>query len=138
MAIWKARVAEADLASTSAQRIVSGELLTKIDCWINEVKANYPNRFFEDKYSIRAAASYNYIMARNIVPQDIYTKVHVYELNKIIRTWHTNKKKELRMEVVVILTKTPPPAPEYASPYTSGIALLGSTQISAHLLNILN
>jgi len=42
------------------------------------------------------------------------------------------------MEVVVILTKMPPPAPEYASPYTSGIALLGSTQISAYLLNILN
>jgi len=32
----------------------------------------------------------------------------------------------------------PPPALKYASPYTSGIALPGSTQISAHLLNILN
>jgi hypothetical protein len=78
------------------------------------------------------------MMARDIVPQDIYTKVHVYELDKIIRTWHTNKKKGLRMEVVVTLTETPPPAPEYASPYTSGIALPGSTQMSAHLLNILN
>jgi len=138
MAIWKARVAEADLASTSAQRIVGGELLTKIDCWINKVKANHLNRSFEDKYSIRAAASYNYIMACDIVPQDIYTKVHVYELDEIIRTWHTNKKKGLRIEVVVTLTKTPPPALEYASPYTSGIALPGSTQMSAYLLNILN
>jgi len=68
MAIWKARVAKVDLASTSAQRIVSGELLTKIDYWINKVKANYPNRSFKDKYSIRAAASYDRIMARDIVP----------------------------------------------------------------------
>ena len=42
------------------------------------------------------------------------------------------------MEVVVILTKTPPPTLEYASPYTFSIALPGSTQMSAHLLNILN
>jgi len=87
MAIWKARVAEADLASTSAQRIIGRELLTKIDYWINEVKANYPNRsFFKDKYSIRAATSYNYIIARDIVPQDIYTKVYIYELDEIMRT----------------------------------------------------
>jgi hypothetical protein len=66
-------------------------------------------------------------MARDIVLWDIYTKVHVYKLNKIIRTWHTNKKKGLRIEVVVILTETPLPTPEYASPYTSGITLLGST-----------
>ena len=66
-------------------------------------------------------------MAYNIIPQDIYTKVHAYELNEIIRTWHINKKKGLRIEVVVTLTKTPLPTPEYASPYTSGIALLGST-----------
>jgi len=78
------------------------------------------------------------MMARDIVPQDIYTKVHVYKLDEIMRTWYTNKKKGLRMEVVVILTETPPPALEYASPYTSGIALPGSTQMSAHLLNIFN
>ena len=94
MAIQKARVAEVDLTSISAQRIIGGELLTKIDCWVNEVKANHPNRSFKDKYSIKAAASYNRIMARDIVPQDIYTKVHVYELNDIIRTQHTNKKKD--------------------------------------------
>ena len=138
MAIWKARVAEADLTLTSAQYIIGGELLTKIDYQINKVKANHLNRSFEDKYSIRAAASYNCIIARDIVPQDIYTKVHVYKLNEIIRTWYINKKKGLRIEVVVILTKTPLPTPEYASPYTSGIALLGSTQISIYLLNILN
>jgi len=77
-------------------------------------------------------------MACDIVPQDIYTKVHVYKLDEIMRTWHINKKKGLRMEVVVTLTETSPPALEYASPYTSSIALLGSTQMSAHLLNILN
>ena len=67
MAIWKARVAEVDLTLTSAQRIISRELLTKIDCWVNKVKANYPNRSFKDKYSIRAAASYNCIIARDII-----------------------------------------------------------------------
>jgi len=77
-------------------------------------------------------------MACDIVLQDIYTKVHVYELNDIIRTWHINKKKGLCMEVVVILTKTPLPALEYTSPYTSSITLPASTQISAYLLNILN
>src|ERR1700722_4161306 len=119
MAIWKACVAEVDLALTSAQRIIGGERLTKIDCWVKEVKANHLSRSFKDKYSIRAAASYNCIMARDIIPQDIYTKVYVYKLNNIIRTWHINKKKGLRMEVVVILTKTPPPTLEYTSPYTS-------------------
>ena len=133
MAIWKARAAEVDLGSTSAQRIVGGELLTKIDSWVNEVKANHPNRSFEDKYSIRAAASYDRMIARDIIPQDIYTKVHVYELDEIMRTWHTNKKKGLRMEVVITLTETPPPAPEYSS-----VTLPASTQISAHLLNILD
>ena len=135
MAIWKARAAEVDLGSTSAQRIISGELLTKIDCWVNEVKANYLNRSFEDKYSIRAAASYDRMMARDIVPQDIYTKVHVYKLDDIIRTWHTNKKKGLRMEVVVTLIETPLPVLEYTSP---NITLPASTQLSAHLLNILD
>ena len=138
MAIWKARVAEVDLTLTSAQRIISRELLTKINCQVNKVKANYLNRSFKDKYSIRAAASYNYIIARDIIPQDIYTKVHICELNNIIRTQHTNKKKGLRIEVVVTLTKTPPPAPEYTSPYTSSITLPASTQISAYLLNILD
>jgi len=37
------------------------------------------------------------------------------------------------MEVVITLTKTPPPTPEYSS-----ITLPASTQISAYLLNILN
>lgn len=78
------------------------------------------------------------MMARDIVPQDIYTKVHVYELDDIMRTWHTNKKKGLRMEAVVTLTETPPPAPEYTSPYTSSVTLPASTQMSAHLLNILD
>ena|SRR6266568_3836295 len=40
MAIWKACVGEVDIASTSAQRIIGGEFLRKIDSWINEVKAN--------------------------------------------------------------------------------------------------
>jgi hypothetical protein len=38
--IWKARVGEVDIASTSTQRIISGEFLRKVDSWINEVKAN--------------------------------------------------------------------------------------------------
>ena len=42
------------------------------------------------------------------------------------------------MEVVIILTKTPPPTPEYTSLYTSSITLPASTQISIYLLNILN
>jgi len=68
IAIWKARVEEVDIASASAQRIVSGEFLRKVNSWINEVKANQANRSFEDKYSIRATASYNCIVARDMVP----------------------------------------------------------------------
>jgi hypothetical protein len=68
MAIWKARVGEEDLTFTSAQRIVSRELLNKISSWINKVRANMVGRSFKDKYSIRAIASYNRIMARDMVP----------------------------------------------------------------------
>ena len=68
------------------QYIIGKELLTKINCWVNEVKANYLNRSFEDKYSIKTATFYNYIMAYNIVLQDIYTKVYVYKLDDIIKT----------------------------------------------------
>jgi len=67
IAIWKAWVGEEDLTSTSAQRIVSGEFLNKIGSWINEVKANIAGRSFKDKYSIRATASYNHIIARDMV-----------------------------------------------------------------------
>ena len=49
------------------QRIVSREFLNKISSWINKVKANIVGRSFKDKYSIRATASYNRIMARDIV-----------------------------------------------------------------------
>jgi hypothetical protein len=80
MVIWKAWVGEEDLTSTSAQRIVGGELLSKIGSWINKVKTNMVGRSFEDKYSIRAIASYDRIMARDIVPQDIHSTRHVYDL----------------------------------------------------------
>ena len=68
MVIWKACVGEVDIASASAQRIISGEFLRKVNSWINKVKANQADRSFKDKYSIRATASYNRIMARDIVP----------------------------------------------------------------------
>jgi len=68
MAIWKAWVGEEDLTSTSMQCIVGGELLSKISFWINKVKANIIGRSFEDKYSIRVIASYNCIIARDIIP----------------------------------------------------------------------
>jgi len=80
IAIWKAWVGEEDLASTSTQRIVGRELFSKIGSWINKVKANIVGRSFEDKYSIRAIASYNRIIARDMVPQDIYSTRHVYNL----------------------------------------------------------
>src|SRR6266567_3106945 len=38
--IWKARVGEVDIVSTSTQYIIDGEFLKKVDFWINEVKAN--------------------------------------------------------------------------------------------------
>ena len=126
MAIWKARVGEEDLASTSAQRIVGGELLSKIGSWINEVKTNVVGRSFEDKYSIRATASYDRIMARDMVPQDIHSTRHVYDLYQIIRTWHAEGRKGLRIEVVVTLTEKPIPetTSTYASPYTLGVEAL--------------
>ena len=67
IAIQKAQVGEEDLTSTSAQRIVGREFLNKISSWINKVKANIVGRSFKDKYSIRATASYNCIIARDIV-----------------------------------------------------------------------
>jgi hypothetical protein len=126
MAIWKARVGEEDLASTSAQRIVGRELLNKIGSWINEVRANVAGRSFKDKYSIRATASYDRIMARDIVPQDIHSTRHVYNLYQIIRTWHIEGRKGLRVEVVVTLTKKPIPETTlpYASPYALGVEAL--------------
>ena len=68
MAIQKAWVGEEDLTSTSAQRIVSGELLNNISFQINKVKANIAGKSFKDKYSIKVIASYDYIMARDMVP----------------------------------------------------------------------
>ena len=67
MAIQKVQVGEEDLTSTSAQCIVSEEFLNKISSQINKVKANIAGRSFKDKYSIRATASYNRIMARDMV-----------------------------------------------------------------------
>jgi len=126
IAIWKARVGEEDLASTSTQRIVGGELLSKIGSWIDKVKANIAGRSFKDKYSIRETASYNRIMARNMVPQDIYFTRHVYNLFQIIRTWHIEGRKGLHVEVVVTLTKKPIPETIliYTSPYALGVKAL--------------
>ena len=64
-------------------------------------------RFFKNKYFIRAIASYNCIIARDIVPQDIYSIRHVYDLYKIIRTQYIKGRKGLRIKVVVILTEKP-------------------------------
>jgi len=65
-------------------------------------------------------------MARDMVPQDIYTIKHVYNLNEIIRTWHVDSRKGLRVEVVVILTKKPIPETilVYTSPYSLSIESL--------------
>ncbi len=65
-------------------------------------------------------------MARDIVPQDIYTIKHVYDLNEIIRIWHTNGRKGLRVKVVVILTEKPIPETTliYAFPYSLSVELL--------------
>jgi len=83
-------------------------------------------RSFKDKYSIRATASYNCIIARDMVPQDIYSTRHVYNLFQIIRTWHAEGRKGLRVKVVVILTKKPIPETIliYASPYALGVKAL--------------
>jgi len=83
-------------------------------------------RSFKDKYSIRATASYNHIIARDIVPQDIYSTRHVYNLFQIIRTWHIEGRKGLRVEVVVTLTEKPIPETisTYASPYALGVKAL--------------
>ena len=66
------------------------------------------------------------MVARDMVPQDIYTIKHVYDLNKIIRTWHVDGRKGLRVEVVVTLTKKPilETTLIYASPYFLGVELL--------------
>ena len=126
MAIWKACIGEVDIASTSAQCIIGGEFLKKVDSQINEVKANQVGRSFKDKYLIRAIASYDYMVARDIVPQDIYTIKHIYDLNKIIRIQYTDGRKGLRVEVVVILTKKPilETTLVYTSPYSLSIKLL--------------
>jgi len=79
-------------------------------------------------------------VARNIVLQDIHTIKHVYNLNKIIRTWHTDGRKGLRVEVVVTLTKKPIPETTsiYTSPYSLSIkSLQRALLVSALLLNIL-
>jgi len=61
-----------------------------------------------------------------MVPQDIYTIKHVYDLNKIIRTWYIDSRKGLRVEVVVTLTKKPilETTLAYASPYSLSVKLL--------------
>jgi len=74
------------------------------------------------------------------VPQDIYTIKHVYDLDKIMRTWHIDGKKGLRVEVVVTLTKKPIPetTSAYTSPYSLSIELLQRVLLaSTLLLNIL-
>ena len=65
-------------------------------------------------------------MARDIVPQDIYTIKHVYDLNEIIRIWHVNGKKGLCVKVVIILTKKPIPETTliYTFPYSLNVKLL--------------
>jgi len=40
IAIWKACIEEVDITSASAQCIISGEFLRKVNSWINKVKAN--------------------------------------------------------------------------------------------------
>ena len=124
-AIWKARVGEEDLASTSAQRIVGGELLNSINSWIDEVKVNIAGKSFEDKYSIKAIASYDRITARDMVPQDIHSNRHIYNLYEILRTWHAEGRKGLRVEVVVTLTEKP--VPETALTQDSPYALSAET-----------
>jgi len=83
-------------------------------------------RSFKNKYSIRATASYNRIIARDMVPQDIHSTRHVYNLFQIIRTWHTEGRKGLRVEVIVTLTKKPIPETTliYASPYALSVKAL--------------
>jgi len=75
-----------------------------------------------------------------MVPQDIYTIKHVYDLNKIIRTWYVDGRKGLRVKVVVTLTEKPIPetTSAYASPYSLGVKLLQRVlPASTLLLNIL-
>jgi hypothetical protein len=75
-----------------------------------------------------------------MVPQDIYTIKHVYDLNEIIRTWHADGKKGLRVEVVVTLTEKPvlETTLTYASPYSLGVKSLQRVLLaSILLLNIL-
>ena len=62
---------------------------------------------FKDKYFIRAIASYNRIIAYNIVLQDIHSTKYVYNLYKIIKMWYTEGRKGLYIKVVVMLTKKP-------------------------------
>jgi len=79
-------------------------------------------------------------VARDIVPQDIYTIKHVYNLDEIIRTWHIDSRKGLRVEVVVTLTEKPIPETTlaYASPYSLGVKSLQRVlPVSTLLLNIL-
>jgi len=61
-----------------------------------------------------------------MVPQDIYSTRHIYNLYKIIRTWHVEGRKGLRIEVVVTLTKKPVPETilTYASPYALSVKAL--------------
>jgi len=65
-------------------------------------------------------------MARDMVPQDIYSTRHVYDLFQIIRTWYIEGRKGLYIEVVVTLTKKPilETILTYASPYALSVEAL--------------
>ena len=79
-------------------------------------------------------------MARNIVPQDIYTIKHVYDLNKIIKIWHIDSKKGLHIKVVITLTEKPilETILIYTSPYFFSVELLQKVLlVSTLLLNVL-
>ncbi len=60
------------------------------------------------------------------MPQDIYIIKHIYDVNKIIKIWHTDGRKGLYIKVVVILTEKPIPETTliYTSFYSFGVKLL--------------
>ena len=83
-------------------------------------------RLFKDKYFIKVTAFYNRIIAHNIVPQDIHSTRHIYNLYKIIKMWYIEGRKGLYIEVVIILTEKPVPETTliYASLYAFSIKAL--------------
>ena len=66
------------------------------------------------------------MVARDIMPQDIYIIKHVYDLNEIIRIWHVDSRKGLCVKVVIILTEKPIPETTliYTFPYSLSVKLL--------------